>query len=105
MRRHVQTNRRKTLNIPAFCFPLYKANHSSEVDEEMMQDTTLTQDLLPAKKLTFVDATHELTQSVTEYERYFFPGRTKSNDNKEKEEDVTLIKKAKKDPNAHSLRR
>ena len=70
----------------------------------MMQDTTLTQDLLPAKKLTFVDATHELTQSVTEYERYFFPG-TKSNDNKEKEEDVTLIKKAKKDPNAHSLRR
>jgi len=71
-----------------------------------MQDTTLTQDLLPAKKLTFVDATHELTQSVTEYERYFFPGRTnKSNDNKEKEEDVTLIKKAKKDPNAHSLRR
>jgi hypothetical protein len=101
----VQTNRRKTLNRPAFCFPLYKANHSSEVDEEMMQDTTLTQDLLPAKKLTFVDATHELTQSVTEYERYFFPGRTKSNDNKEKEEDVTLIKKAKKDPNAHSLRR
>ena len=71
----------------------------------MMQDTTLTQDLLPAKKLTFVDATHELMQSVTEYERYFFPGRTKSNDNKEKEEDVTLIKKAKKDPNAHSLRR
>lgn len=105
MRRHVQTNRRKTLNRPAFCFPLYKANHSSEVDKEMMQDTTLTQDLLPAKKLTFVDATHELTQSVTEYERYFFPGRTKSNDNKEKEEDVTLIKKAKKDPNAHSLRR
>lgn len=69
----------------------------------MMQDTTLTQDLLPAKKLTFVDATHELTQSVTEYERYFFPDN--SNDNKEKEEDVTLIKKAKKDPNAHSLRR
>jgi len=81
-----------------------RANHSSEVDKEMMQDTTLTQDLLPAKKLTFVDATHELTQSVTEYERYFFPG-TNSNDNKEKEEDVTLIKKAKKDPNAHSLRR
>ena len=101
----MQTNRRKTLNIPAFCFPRYKANQSSEVDEEMMQDTTLTQDLLPAKKLTFVDATHELTQSVTEYERYFFPGRTKSNDNKEKEEDVALIKKAKKDPNAHSLRR
>ena len=69
-----------------------------------MRDTTLTQDLLPAKKLTFVDATHELTQSVTEYERYFFPG-TNNNDNKEKEEDVTLIKKAKKDPNAHSLRR
>jgi hypothetical protein len=86
-------------------FPPLQRNHSSEVDEEMMQDTTLTQDLLPAKKLTFVDATHELTQSVTEYERYFFPGRTKSNDNKEKEEDVTLIKKAKKDPNAHSLRR
>ena len=69
-----------------------------------MQDTTLTQDLLPAKKLTFVDATHELTQSVTEYERYFFPG-TNNDNNKEKEEDVTLIKKAKKDPNAHSLRR
>lgn len=68
-----------------------------------MQDTTLTQDLLPAKKLTFVDATHELTQSVTEYERYFFPGNDINN--KEKEEDVTLIKKAKKDPNAHSLRR
>ena len=95
----------KNPKYTCFCFPLYKANHSSEVDEEMMQDTTLTQDLLPAKKLTFVDATHELTQSVTEYERYFFPGRTKSNDNKEKEEDVTLIKKAKKDPNAHSLRR
>lgn len=86
-------------------FPPLQRNHSSEVDKEMMQDTTLTQDLLPAKKLTFVDATHELTQSVTEYERYFFPGTNKSNDNKEKEEDVTLIKKAKKDPNAHSLRR
>ena len=85
--------------------PFKKQNHSPEVDKEMaMQDTTLTQDLLPAKKLTFVDATHELTQSVTEYERYFFPG-TNNNDNKEKEEDVTLIKKAKKDPNAHSLRR
>ena len=84
--------------------PFKKQNHSPEVDKEMaMQDTTLTQDLLPAKKLTFVDATHELTQSVTEYERYFFPDN--SNDNKEKEEDVTLIKKAKKDPNAHSLRR
>ena len=51
-----------------------------------MQDTTLTQDLLPAKKLTFVDATHELTQSVTEYERYFFPGTNK----------VTITKKKKK---------
>ena len=68
-----------------------------------MQDTTLTQDLLPAKKLTFVDATHELTQSVTEYERYFFPGNDINN--KEKEEDVTLIQKAKKDPNAQRLRR
>ena len=85
-------------------FPPFK-KHSPEVDKEMaMQDTTLTQDLLPAKKLTFVDATHELTQSVTEYERYFFPG-TNNDNNKEKEEDVTLIKKAKKDPNAHSLRR
>ena len=85
--------------------PFKKQNHSQEVDKEMaMQDTTLTQDLLPAKKLTFVDATHELTQSVTEYERYFFPG-TNNDNNKEKEEDVTLIKKAKKDPNAHSLRR
>jgi|TARA_B110000483_G_scaffold89036_1_gene109909 hypothetical protein len=85
--------------------PFKKQNHSPEVDKEMaMQDTTLTQDLLPAKKLTFVDATHELTQSVTEYERYFFPG-TNNDNNKEKEEDVTLIKKAKKDPNAHSLRR
>ena len=71
----------------------------------MMQDTTLTQDLLPAKKLTFVDATHELTQSVTEYERYFFPGTTTTTNEKDKEEDVALIKKAKKDTNAHGLRR
>lgn len=70
----------------------------------MAQDTTLTRDLLPAKKLTFVDATHELTQSVTEYERYFFPGNAMMNNTNDKE-DVALIKKAKKDPNADSLRR
>jgi len=59
-----------------------------------------TQDL--AKKLTFVDATHDLTRDVTEYENYFFGGGASSGEQPTKD---ALIKKAKKDPNAQSLRR
>lgn len=58
-----------------------------------------TQDL--AKKLTFVDATHDLTRDVTEYENYFFGGGASSGEDSKD----ALIKKAKKDPNAQSLRR
>jgi hypothetical protein len=63
-----------------------------------------TRDL--AKKLTFVDATHDLTRDVTEYENYFFGGSSgeQQQNNGEDTKDA-LIKKAKKDPNAQSLRR
>ena len=65
-----------------------------------------TQDL--AKKLTFVDATHDLTRDVTEYENYFFGGASsgeRRQQNGGEDNKDALIKKAKKDPNAQSLRR
>ena len=63
-----------------------------------------TQDL--AKKLTFVDATHDLTRDVTEYENYFFGGSSEQQQQNGGEDTKdALIKKAKKDPNAQSLRR
>jgi hypothetical protein len=63
-----------------------------------------TRDL--AKKLTFVDATHDLTRDVTEYENYFFggSGEQQQQNNGEDTKDA-LIKKAKREPNAQSLRR
>jgi hypothetical protein len=62
-----------------------------------------TRDL--AKKLTFVDATHDLTRDVTEYENYFFGGSSGEQQNNGEDTKDALIKKAKKDPNAQSLRR
>ena len=63
-----------------------------------------TKDL--AKKLTFVDATHDLTRDVTEYENYFFGGSSEQQQQNGGEDTKdALIKKAKKDPNAQSLRR
>jgi len=80
-----------------FSFPLSEREEKNSSKVKKMADT---QDL--AKKLTFVDATHDLTRDVTEYENYFFGGGASSGEQPTKD---ALIKKAKKDPNAQSLRR
>jgi len=82
--------------IKIFSFPLSEREKKNSSKVKKMADT---QDL--AKKLTFVDATHDLTRDVTEYENYFFGGGASSGEDSKD----ALIKKAKKDPNAQSLRR